>query len=226
MITRLQIVCLAILLLGDFAVGSLWAAHASAQVPVHWNFQGQADRMGSPWELAFILPASLVFTLGLLLSLLLIGSVRDSLKRSGPMYGRMLVATIAALVAVHAMLLTITDHPQAMLKGLPLPIGALFFVLGNWMGKIRRNSVMGIRTPWTLKSDYVWERTHRIGGRLMVAHGLAIMLSALLFPLWATVAILIVGIIGLVTWAMIFSAALSRQERRRDDAPPTAASAR
>ncbi|HEU5228101.1 MAG TPA: SdpI family protein, partial [Ktedonobacteraceae bacterium] len=48
----------------------------------------------------------------------------------------------------------------------------LFIFLGNYTGKMRRNFWMGIRTPWTLASAVVWERTHRLGGWLFVAVGL------------------------------------------------------
>ncbi len=53
-----------------------------------------------------------------------------------------------------------------------LSMAVLFIFLGNYMGKLRRNFWMGIRTPWTIASDVVWERTHRLGGWLMVAVGL------------------------------------------------------
>ncbi len=53
----------------------------------------------------------------------------------------------------------------------PIAVGLLFIVLGNYMGKIRKNFFIGIRTPWTLASDEVWARTHRLGGYLFVAAG-------------------------------------------------------
>src|SRR5258708_28004997 len=48
----------------------------------------------------------------------------------------------------------------------------LFIFIGNYLGKLRRNFWAGIRTPWTLASDVVWERTHRFGGWLFVIGGL------------------------------------------------------
>ena len=47
-----------------------------------------------------------------------------------------------------------------------LAVSVLFIFLGNYLGKLRRNFWAGIRTPWTLASDIVWERTHRLGGWL------------------------------------------------------------
>ena len=59
-------------------------------------------------------------------------------------------------------------------------IGVMLVVIGNQLGKSRSMFLVGIRTPWTLASEEVWIRTHRLGGKLMVAGGLAMVLAALL----------------------------------------------
>lgn len=53
-------------------------------------------------------------------------------------------------------------------------VGLLFATLGNYLGKSKRNFFLGIRTPWTLASDEVWRRTHRLGGWVMVGAGVAL----------------------------------------------------
>jgi uncharacterized membrane protein len=58
-------------------------------------------------------------------------------------------------------------------------MGLLLTVLGNLFGKLTRNRFVGIRTPWTLANDEVWLRTHRLGGKLFVATGIAVFLGAL-----------------------------------------------
>ena len=52
-------------------------------------------------------------------------------------------------------------------------IGLLFAVLGNFLGKTERNNFVGVRTAWTLSSDYSWQKTNRAGGWMMVGIGLA-----------------------------------------------------
>ncbi|MBO0796454.1 MAG: SdpI family protein, partial [Ktedonobacteraceae bacterium] len=80
-----------------------------------------------------------------------------------------------------------------------LALSVLFIALGNYMGKLRRNFWAGIRTPWSLTSAPVWERTHRLGGWLFVAVGLigipcsfipALRLWGILVPLIASVVFL------------------------------------
>jgi len=58
-------------------------------------------------------------------------------------------------------------------------IAVLFIVMGNFMGQIRQNYFVGIKTPWTLANEAVWQKTHRLAARLWVAAGLAGLAAAL-----------------------------------------------
>ncbi len=82
-----------------------------------------------------------------------------------------------------------------------LAVSVLLMFLGNYLGKLRRNFWAGIRTPWTLASDIVWERTHRLGGWLFVLVGFIGLIASffpplrfvgLFLPLIAVVLILVV----------------------------------
>jgi uncharacterized membrane protein len=61
--------------------------------------------------------------------------------------------------------------------------GLLLMVLGNLMTKLRPNWFFGIRTRWTLESRDIWIKTHRLGGRLMMAGGVCILIFGLLLPM-------------------------------------------
>ena len=89
--------------------------------------------------------------------------------------------------------------------------GLLFMLLGNYMGKIRRNYVMGIRTPWTLESDLVWDKTHRLGGRLFAASGLLTLLATLLVPLPVAVGIMLASLLITTGWSVGYSYWLWKQ---------------
>ena len=56
--------------------------------------------------------------------------------------------------------------------------GVLFFVKGNYLPKTRQNWFLGIRTPWTLSSEYAWEKTHRLAGRLFMIGGVICVIGA------------------------------------------------
>jgi len=72
--------------------------------------------------------------------------------------------------------------PASGLRYLPLALGFFFAFIGNILPKFRQNSVCGIRTPWTMKSEEVWFKTHRLGGRLWVVGGLFMALAVFLVP--------------------------------------------
>ncbi len=72
-------------------------------------------------------------------------------------------------------------------------MGLLFMVIGNFLGKVRKNFFIGIRTPWTLASDEVWGRTHRLAARLFVLGGAVMLVGGLLKlpPMWLVAVILL-----------------------------------
>jgi uncharacterized membrane protein len=72
-----------------------------------------------------------------------------------------------------------------------LAVSVLFIFLGNYLGKLRRNFWAGIRTPWTLASDIVWERTHRLGGWLFVLVGFIGLITSFFPPLRLVVGLLV-----------------------------------
>ncbi len=73
---------------------------------------------------------------------------------------------------------------------LNLAMGALFIILGNYLPRVKSNSVFGIRTPWTLRNELVWKSTHRFGGYALVAAGIL----SFIFAFFSS----FIGIIGLI----------------------------
>lgn len=64
----------------------------------------------------------------------------------------------------------------------PALVGVVFVVIGNFMPKVKRNYTVGIKLPWTLHSDVVWEKTHRLAGYLWMLGGVFIIASSFLIP--------------------------------------------
>jgi uncharacterized membrane protein len=94
-------------------------------------------------------------------------------------------------------------------------IGLLLIVIGNYMGEIKSNWFVGIRTPWTLSNERVWNKTHHFGGRVFVLAGLLIMLSPLL-PIKFRVPTFIVTIVIILLGTIVYSyIAYLLEERKR-----------
>ena len=144
-----------------------------ARVPTHWNGRGVADGWSPPWAAA-LWPVLLVVFLAVLTPLLPRISPRhfEITPFKGAYQSMLLALQGFALVAGVTALLAGAGHHLPISVIITCAVGVLLVVLGNYMGKLRKNFFIGIKTPWTLASDATWERTHRLAGWLFVAAGL------------------------------------------------------
>lgn len=147
--------------------------HLPAQTPSHWGADGTVNGWMPRFWAAAIWPL-LMLGLSLIYALLPVISPRKfEIAPFARTYGIIVMATLAFLLVVGttALLAGAGYHVSVELVA-PIAVGALLMVIGNFMGKFRKNFFVGIRTPWTLTSDVVWERTHRLAGWLFVVAGL------------------------------------------------------
>jgi uncharacterized membrane protein len=145
-------------------------------VPIHWGVNGQVNGYGPKWVGTFLYPLMSV-GIYLLIRLLLVAGPRLGGREATTAN---LQITKLIIVGVLLLMLVIQLATLAQMKGMgfdmslvvTLAMSVLFIFLGNYMGKVRRNFWVGIRTPWTISSEVVWERTHRVGSWLFVIIGL------------------------------------------------------
>ncbi len=171
---------------------SLWAwsvLPGDARIPVHFGLDGRPDRFAGPLLALSVLPAAAALLAALLALLPRFEPRAANLAGSGRAYRASWIAAIALLGLAHALLVAAAmGHDPDVPAVMALGVGALLAATGNLAGKIRPNRSFGLRTPWTLASDHVWNRSHRVLGRLSVAAGLALAGVALLRPAPETLA--------------------------------------
>src|SRR5579872_2159905 len=145
------------------------------RVPIHWNAAGQVNGYASKWFNLFY-PLMSIVTVGLVRGIMAISPRLDRQGyRTNLKFANIFIAGVVLLLLILQLAATAIamNMPVDMTFVITLALSLLFIVIGNFLGKIRRNlSGIGIRTPWTLANDTVWERTHRLGGWLFVAVGL------------------------------------------------------
>jgi uncharacterized membrane protein len=83
------------------------------------------------------------------------------------------------LVMHIALLAAAAGYPVRFERWVPVAIGLFLIVLGNLLPRARPNWFVGIRTPWTLSSDRVWEKTHRLAGYVFVVAGIIVTIIGL-----------------------------------------------
>ncbi|MDE1147588.1 MAG: SdpI family protein [Azospirillaceae bacterium] len=177
------VMALIIAVMAGFSILTLMHVGWDARLPIHYGTAGQPDRYATaPWALAVLPLTAAVLAIGLpLLGRVLPGA--KSLARSTAAWGTALVSMVALQGVAHAaMVSNAMGHPVDLGRVRALGLGVFLVVVGNVMGKVRPNRLMGIRTPWTLADDWVWDQTHRFGGWVFVAAGLVLAALALWLP--------------------------------------------
>ena len=183
------------------------------RIPVHWDFSGDPNRYGSRIEGAFLMPT-------LMIALYLIMQWYPSRDPRSPniakfrgAYDTVVAATIAFLAVVHVLALgSALGWRVDMTTSVFVGVGALLIVLGNLLPLVRSNFIFGIRTPWTLSSETVWTRSHRVGGYAMVAAGLLTIVSAFFTrTVGVTVALVSIAVSTLIP--VVYSYVLWSKER-------------
>ncbi|MFK8052142.1 MAG: SdpI family protein [Woeseiaceae bacterium] len=171
------------------------------QVPTHWNARGEIDGYSGKLTAALLGPAG---ALGLMLLMWVIPAISPKgfkTEEFQPVVNIFQVAMVAFMAAIGAIILMAgLGHEVSMERFIPAGVGLLFVVLGNYLGKVRKNFFIGIRTPWTLSSDEVWARTHRLGGYLFVFAGIGMMAAGLFLPsVWVITSLsLVAGLVPVI----------------------------
>lgn len=150
-------------------------------MPSHWNAAGEVDGYTAKnWGL-FLLPLVMVGMFLLYLAIPRIDPLKANITAFVREYNLLMVLLSGFMLYVYALTLLWTLGFEFNMSVMILPaMGVLFIAIGFLIGKARRNYFVGIRTPWTLSSDSVWVKTHRLGKWTFIAAGLVTLPAALL----------------------------------------------
>jgi len=193
---------------------SIWAySSLPPTVATHWNLRGTPDGFSSRFVAVAIGPVVIV-GITLLFNLLpKIDPRRENYARFLSTYWLFANAVIVFLLIPHGMVIaTGLGYSVRIDRLMPLFIGLLFVVIGNYLTRVEPNWFVGIRTPWTLSSNTVWRKTHRTGGWLMVIGGIALATGAFL-PRSALLPLLIGTIVVVAVIPIVQSYVLWKREQ-------------
>ena len=214
MSTRTVIVLSAILILIAALVGVLFYPQLPERMASHWNLNNQVDGYISRFWGAFLMP---LISLGLLVLFMLIPQI-DPLKANIAQFrgyfNIFILLLIVFMVYLHALTLAWNLGYTGFNMGSALlpALGLFIFFMGFLLEKTKRNWFIGIRTPWTLSSDKVWDETHRLGATLFKISGLLAILGAFLpeIAFW----LMFIPLIGSSLFLVVYSYLLyARRER-------------
>ena len=140
-----------------------------------------------------------------------IDPLRENIKAFSNYYGGFIITFTLFMLAVHAFSLLwslgVKINPN---RFIPVGVGGLFFYVGILSSHAKRNWFIGIRTPWTLSSERVWDKTHQVGAKLFKIAGVVSAIGAF-FPAYAFVFV-IVPMVFVLLYTTVYSYLMYRRQ--------------
>lgn len=165
------------------------------QMPSHWNAAGEIDGWSNKPFAVFGLPCILLAAQWLCT----LGTGTDPKRNNHPQKIVHLVLWIIPVLSavLHAVTYAVALGKEVRMEMvMPVLIGLLLAIIGNYLPKCKQNYTIGIKIPWTLNSEENWNRTHRFAGRLWVVCGLAIMLTGFFGGFWIFLPIVLLMVLA------------------------------
>lgn len=186
-----------------------------SMVPTHWDAHGQVNGWSAKWTLFAIEPGIMAAMLLIFAALPWLSPKHFEVDTFRSTYLYIMVVVLAMIAYIHGVILLASIHlaevrdvnvlwggdvSRAIMGGVCL----LIALLGNVMGKVRKNFWIGVRTPWTLTSDRVWNATHRFAGKTFVIGGLLGLLAVILrAPSWLPLTAVMSGALVPVAYSLL-----------------------
>jgi uncharacterized membrane protein len=203
------------LIILSFVVGFYLWQHFPSIVPTHWGINGEVNGWSGPLFAAFFLPALMLTMYLLFLFMPYIDPKKDQYAAFSSVYHNFKDLMVAFLFILYFMTgLNGLGYQVDISFYVPIMVGALFIIIGIFMRKVKMNWFVGVRTPWTMSSETVWEKTNRLSFWVFVASGL-LMAATALFT-WRIKVILFILSIGLIILILpIYSFILYTKEKNK-----------
>ncbi|MFZ5921349.1 MAG: SdpI family protein [Chloroflexota bacterium] len=182
-------------------------------MPSHWNAAGEIDGYMSKFWGVFLLPIITVALLPLFMVIPHIDPLKANIAQFRGVYNLFIVFFTVYMVYIYGLTVAAALGYQFNMTYMLLPVVGLLFVgAGYLMKKAKRNFFIGIRTPWTLTNDEVWDKTHQLGSKLFVAGGVVTILSTFLgeYAIWVMLPVILIAAFVPIIYSYILFARIEK----------------
>lgn len=180
MSTKLTTILSLILISAALIAGALFWNQLPDPMPSHWNAAGEIDGYMPKFWGIWLMP---LMTLGITLLLALVPSIdplKANIEKFRGFYNFFIIGFVIYMIYIYALTLAAALGIKFNMSYMMLPaMGLLFVALSFLIKNAKRNFFIGIRTPWTLSNDDVWDKTHALGAQSFRIGGLIAMISIL-----------------------------------------------
>jgi len=187
-----------LLVIVSLLISFYFAPKLPSSIPSHWNYRGEVDGyMAKSWGI-FLIPAFLFILFLLFLILPKADPLKANVEKFRKYFDGFIIVLFLFFIAIH--LQTIlwvlgTKIPPNII--FPIGLGILFYYVGIMLNHSQRNWFIGIKTPWTLSSDEVWDKTHKLGAKLFKICG-GVSIIGIFFKDYAIIFVLVPVIIAAI----------------------------
>lgn len=193
-----------ILVIGMFVLAVYLYPQLPDKIAVHWNAAGQVDSYGSKTMGLLGIPVLTIVVYGFFLLIPKIDVFKENIKAFIGYYDNIkLLFVLFMLVVYLAMLLQNMGYRFNMGFVVIAALSVLIYYIGHAMPHMKRNFFMGIRTPWTLADEKVWDEVHKIGGKTFKLNALVIILAMLAegYAIWILLASIVLNTLFLIAYS-------------------------
>jgi len=179
-----EIISLLIIMI-SFIIGISFYSLLPDKVASHWNARGEVDGYMSKFGGLFLMPVISLVLLLLFIIIPKIDPLKHNIEKFRKYFDGFIVLMMLFLFYLYILTILWNIGVRFNFVHLLVPIFSIFFYYcGILIQKAQRNWFIGIRTPWTLSNEQVWNKTHKIGGILFKIAGI-ISLIGILLPEYA-----------------------------------------
>jgi uncharacterized membrane protein len=210
---RKSVLVIWLLVLLAFALSIAVYSQMPELIASHWNARGEVDGYMSKFWGLFLLPLVLAGLVLLLMAIPRIDPLRANIAAFRPYYDGFILVFCLFLLLIHLQII-LWNSGIEISPNLTLPIGCglLFYYIGIMLEHVKRNWFIGIRTPWTLSSDTIWEKTHQRGAKLFKIAGAIAILGV--FVQDYAILFIIIPVLFVAVYTIVYSYRAYREEQR------------
>lgn len=213
MSTRNTSIIVLILITISIVAGVLLWNQLPDQMASHWNANDQVDGYMPKFWGVFMMPLIVLGMYVLFLVIPGIDPLKANIAQFRGAFNLFIVLISVFMLYIHGLTLAWSlGYQDFKMSAAMLPfMGVLFIFIGYMLRQAKRNFFIGIRTPWTLSSDTVWEKTHQLGSILFMVSGVLAIIGSFLggeLAFW----LFFVPLMGSALFLVIYSYILYRSE--------------
>ncbi len=194
-----------------FAVGIYIYPQLPDTIASHWNAQGQVNGYTSKFWGLFLLPIISVGLVLLFVAIPRIDPLKANIEKFRTFYDRFVILFLVFFFYFYLLTILWNMGVQYNFNQVLAPaFGGLLYYIGVVTEHAKRNWFVGIRTPWTLSSESVWDKTHAIGAKLFKIVGVVALLGVL-FPNY-TIFFILVPVLIVAGYLIVYSYVVYQRE--------------